>query len=198
MNFGMAYWNIDFANEWLQKIIDSQNITDYNNTNYSKGQFTRLPELFEKSGEPISELAKQRIAMLIERGFVDKIDNIDEGNIGNEMYFVCYGSFDLYYSPERDGPGHPPNAILYREYVDLKSVNYLQTLPTNNDILVYDYSGQLSAAVVAYLQLMGYHVNSFLFGGNGLPYLQSDGYIYEFICFYSRSRFSNFPYVTGK
>lgn len=196
MNFGMAYWNIDFSDEWMQKIGNSENIPDYNNDNYPKGSFTKLPEVFEQSGKPVSELAKERIAFLIARGFVDKMDNINESNISQEMYFICYGSFDLYRDPVKDGFGHPPGAVLYQEYVDLKSVNYLQTIPNDKNILVYDYSGQLSAEVVAYLRLLGYNANSFLFGGCQLIYSRMVAYMNSFA--FIPSRINSFPYITGE
>ncbi|RPI68371.1 MAG: rhodanese-like domain-containing protein, partial [Ignavibacteriales bacterium] len=193
LNFGMAYWNIDFAQEWLQKINTSSGISIYNNNNYTKGSFTDLPIVFEPGGD-ITSLAKHRISFLIERGFVNKVDDIDETIIGSVMYFICYGSFDLYYSPSRNGPGHPPDAILYRERIDLRSTNFLQTLPTAKDILIYDYSGQYSAAVTAYLRVLGYNANSFLFGACQLFYSRMIEYMspYAFI----PERINNFPYIT--
>jgi hypothetical protein len=126
-------------------------------------------------------------------GFVDKIDNINEVEIGSTMYFVCYSLRNLY------DQGHPPNAVFYLESEDLKSTKDLQTLPVGREILIYDYSGQLSAAVTAYLQVLGYNAKLFLYGANQLMYgtmtddLDRRTWNYAFL----PEEINNFPYVTG-
>lgn len=204
MNFGMAYWHTDFANTWLQKIKNSPNIEKYNNIDYPKGLLNDLPAVLEKSGKNIDEAVKQRIASFISRGFIDKMDFSDinmtsDIDIGNSMYFICYGIGDLYFQPARDGTnGHPPNSILYWQSSDFQSVKHLQTLPANQEILVYSYSGQLSAVVVAYLNVMGYQAKSLLYGACQLIYSRMAGQPslnqYAFI----PERINNFPYVAGR
>ncbi len=193
LKFGMAYWNIDFAGVWLEKIKNSPNLHSYDSINYPKKPFSSLPAVFEQNSGNIQDLAKQRIASFIAKGFVDKMDDIDEIAISNSMYLVCYGSYLLYQK------GHPPNTVFYMETEHLKSVKDLQTLPPNQEILIYDYNGQLSAAVTAYLQVLGYNAKSFLFGANQLLYYNIiGGYdtrlrAYAFL----RGYIGNFPYVTG-
>ena len=190
----MAYWNIDFSNVWLKKLIQSGDFPLYDNTDYPKNPYTDLPELLQNSGDNINELVKQRIADFIARGFVDYRDEILP--MKNPPYLVCYGESGLYFYPPRLGTnGHPPGAILYLQSADLMSTKYLQTLPTNREILIYSYSGQLSAAVVAYLNIMGYQSKSLLYGACQLFYsrlLWSPDLIpYTFV----QSRISNFSYV---
>jgi rhodanese-related sulfurtransferase len=193
MKFGMAYWNIDFSQVWLQKIKTSTELYYYNKLNYPKGQYRDLPGIEGSSGN-IRELAKERIASLISRGFVDNMDNIDELAIGNSLYFVCYGNYQLYEI------NHPPNTVFYYEGGHLKSVNYLQTMPPDKEILIYDYNGQLSAAVTAYLHLLGYNAKSFLFGANQLIYNEMTNdrdtrlRPYAFLPY----DINNFPYISGE
>ncbi len=200
LNFGMAYWNINFSDIWLQKIHDAPNIQEYNDNDYPKGPFADLPFVSGSAGN-IIELAKQRIASFITRGFVDKINNILEIElIPNPVYVICYGTTGLYFAPDSVFPpyGHPPEAILYLESKDLRTVDNLQTLPTNEDILVYDYSGQLSSAVVAYLQVMGYKVKTLLYGACQMVYnrISIQAVVNQFV--FIPGRISNFPYVTGE
>jgi rhodanese-related sulfurtransferase len=193
LRFGMAYWNRKFSQIWLKKIKDSPLKMNYSFDNIPKGQLQELPQVFEKTKGNIEGLAKERIASFIDRGFVDKMDNINEVEIGNTMYFVCYSIRNLY------DQGHPPNTVFYLESEDLKSIKDLQTLPAGREILIYDYNGQLSAAVTAYLQVLGYNAKSFLYGANQLMYgtmtddldIRTRGFIFL------PEEINNFPYVTG-
>ncbi len=190
MNFGLAYWNIDFALDWIQNIGTLSNIGDFNNINYPKPDFSKLPEINKSSGENISDFAKKRIETLITRGFVDKLDNLSQSSA--DMYFVCYGSLELYYFPGKDGPGHPAETRLYMENLDLRSVNSLQTIPVDKDILVYDYSGQYSAAVVAYLNILGYKSRTLLFGACQLFYGRMATYLRQYA--FDPDRINSFSY----
>jgi rhodanese-related sulfurtransferase len=195
MKFGMAYWNLDFAQVWLQKIKDSPNLDFYTTENYPKNQFKDLPSVFDESSGAIQDLAKQRIASFISRGFIDWVDDIEETAVGSSVYLVCYGNQLLY-----EKEGHPPNTVFYLEAEHLKSVKDLQTMPPDREILIYDYNGQLSAEVTAYLQVLGYNAKSFLFGANQLIYssmvysLNTKLLPYAFL----PGAINNFPYVSGE
>jgi rhodanese-related sulfurtransferase len=174
LKFGMAYWNRKFSQIWLKKIKDS-------------------PDRINYTFDNIEGFAKERIASFIARGFVDKMDNINEVEIGLTVYFICYSLRNLY------DQGHPPNAVFYLESEDLKSIKDLQTLPADREILIYDYNGQLSAAVTAYLQVLGYNAKSLLYGANQLIYgtmtSDLDRRTRDFT--FLPEEINNFPYVTG-
>jgi rhodanese-related sulfurtransferase len=193
LKFGMAYWNRNFSQIWLKKIKDSPFKMNYSFDNIPKGQLQELPQVFGQTNGSIEDLAKERIASLIARGFVDTMDNINEVEVGSTMYFICYSLRNLYEQ------GHPPNAVFYLESEDLKSTKDLQTLPPGREILIYDYNGQLSAATTAYLQVLGYNAKSFLYGACQLMYGVVTGDLDErtrsFI--FLPEEINNFPYVTG-
>jgi rhodanese-related sulfurtransferase len=176
LKFGMAYWNRNFSQIWLQKIKDSPGRTNYTLDYFSKGQLQELPQVFEQTNGNIESLAKERIASFISRGFVDKMDNIDEVEIGLTMYFVCYSIRNLYEQ------GHPPNTVFYLESEDLKSTKDLQTLPAGKEILIYDYNAK-----------------SFLYGASQIMYgsmtndLDRRTRNFTFL----PEEINNFPYVTG-
>jgi rhodanese-related sulfurtransferase len=46
----------------------------------------------------------------------------------------------------------------------------LKTLPTDETIVVYCYTGQTSAALAAYLRILGYDAVTLLFGTNAMIY----------------------------
>lgn len=83
-----------------------------------------------------------------------------------------------YWSPAQYAdPGHLPGAIQYTPKESMKLAACLKTLPTNKTIVVYCYSGQTSAALTAYLRLLGYDAKSLVYGTNSMIYntMVSDG-----------------------
>ncbi|RKY87684.1 hypothetical protein DRQ09_04055 [candidate division KSB1 bacterium] len=80
--------------------------------------------------------------------------------------------FIINYWPESDynNPGHIPGAYQFTPKSSLRKDQKLKYLPTDKEIVVYCYSGQTSAQVVAYLQILGYDAYSLLFGVNGFAY----------------------------
>ena len=80
--------------------------------------------------------------------------------------------FIINYWPEIEylDPGHIPGAYQFTPKSSLKKSTQLKYLPTNKQIVIYCYSGQTSAQVAAYLQIIGYNAYSLLYGVNGFAY----------------------------
>ncbi|MBN2088408.1 rhodanese-like domain-containing protein [candidate division KSB1 bacterium] len=80
--------------------------------------------------------------------------------------------FIVNYWPEAEylNPGHIPGAFQFTPNQSLKKDAQLKNLPTDKKIVIYCYSGQTSAQVAAYLQLLGYDAYSLLYGVNGFAY----------------------------
>jgi rhodanese-related sulfurtransferase len=76
----------------------------------------------------------------------------------DDLYLINYFSAGAYED------GHLPNAIQYGPPNAFTSTQFLNTLPVGKDIGVYCYTGQTSAQVAAYLQMMGYQGKSVLYG----------------------------------
>jgi hypothetical protein len=118
----------------------------------------------------------------------------------SDTYLICYGNMRLYYARRfviYEGLGHPPGAIYYIISPDseLRSNKYLQTLPTDKEIVIYDYNGQWSACMTAYLRVLGYNVRSLLFGANQLFHSRmiEDPDLQEFA--FTNSEINSFPYA---
>jgi len=73
---------------------------------------------------------------------------------------------------EYQDPGHIPGAVCFEPTNAFKADQMLKYLPTGTDktIVVYCYTGQTSAQVTAYLQVLGYNAKSLLYGFNGMAY----------------------------
>lgn len=78
-----------------------------------------------------------------------------------------------YFSEPNFLDGHLPNAINYVPGA-FTSATDLATLPTDMPIGVYCYTGQTSAQVVAYLQMLGYDAKTVMYGVQRMAYDDPD------------------------
>jgi rhodanese-related sulfurtransferase len=200
MKYGMASWNQVFADEWLGALSDAVNIASYTNDDFPRDSLSDLPMItFENPEATLPERINFRIKKIIDEGFYYSNSLPSENN----NYIVCYGKLRLYYARKfivLEGRGHPPDAILYMDSPDfeLRSGKYLQSLPTDKPIFIYDYDGQQSACMTAYLRVLGYDATSLLFGANQLFYSRmiDEPDLQEYA--FSALMINNFPYVTGE
>ena len=202
MKYGMAYWNIQFADEWINEIGDTPDINSYTNQIFEKSDPSLLPAVsFPDPEAPIKERVEYRIKEIFSFGFT--YNEVYRYHLNPDLYTVCYGKSRLYNAP-RDGVfglrGHPQEAISYLDatFYHFRSVNFLQTLPNSEEIMLYDYDGQLGACMTAYLRVLGYDVKFLLFGANQLFYSRmiTDVELMDFA--FTSQGINNFPFVTGE
>lgn len=120
----------------------------------------------------------------------------------NNIYVMCFGSYYLYrpvnyHMGEKNS--HPPTTVWYNNSADasVKSVNYLQTIPSDMVVAIYSNSGIESAYLTAYLRTIGYNAVSILFGANGFHYntLLKRPQLWNFM--FREDDIRNYPYVNG-
>lgn len=200
LNYGMASWNVFFADEWFNALDNKDQ--SYTNIEYPKKAFTHLPSL-EFPAEIVSAKEKTiyRVKEIIKKGFTKDInysENISTG-IASTHFLVCYGPARLYNEFKIGGQGHPENTVWFKDATlfEFKSIYFLQTLANDQPILIYSGDGQLSACMVGYLTVLGYNVKTLLFGANQLFYLRlnTEPALTEYI--FSIHDIMNYPYVTG-
>ena len=205
LKYGMASWNIVFANEWIQSLGTDPGILNYNNENYPKNELNSLPIIEFPSGlKTIEEKIEYRIRSLLKIGFYEGTEFVSDLSEKFNKYLICYGQGRLYYAPRFIPPlqelGHPIKTTWYNPdpLFDFRSTRDLQTLPKDKEIVIYSGDGQLSACIVAYLRYLGYDAKTVLFGANQLfyPRLESDPELAREL--FSQSDIMNFPFVTGK
>jgi rhodanese-related sulfurtransferase len=199
LQWGMASWNLQFANEWYRLVKNSFLVGRYTFQNYPKPGYSELPKV-ELGNGTTPELVKARVKKLLEEGFekvridIDEIMKTYNNQNGTLSYFViCYAPTRLYNI--RDN-GHPPTSVRYQPYEDLKSTTYLQTLPPDKPIAVYEDTGEISAYVVAYLKMLGYNAYSINLGANGM--IGEDQSTGTRIIRLKSSDIMNYPFVTGE
>ncbi len=167
LGFGMASWNKDFgAGSWPDKISNSYATQIVKTPSPAKNALGNMPVLNtgKKEGKDILEA---RAAAVIAEGFSPAATITAQQVFDNpsNYYIVAYWPESHYLDP-----GHIPTSINYIPKNDLKFATFLKTLPTNKTIVVYCYTGNGSAAISAYLRMLGYDAKSLLYGANGFIY----------------------------
>lgn len=213
LNFGMASWHSRFSSIWNNALYTEMN--NFNNDQPPKNPLSRLPEItFTNEGASIREKIEARAKHLFKIGFKEIPENISQAdieepavayesvltNLGrNKFYLMCYSQADLYFAIGLFNPfspkGHPPGAVLYGSNSELKSGKFLQTVPPDKPVVLYCYTGQMSAEAAAYLRMLGYDAHTILFGANAMLYsrMQWDDALKRYA--FSSLQIGNYPYV---
>ncbi|MDX1699578.1 MAG: rhodanese-like domain-containing protein [Melioribacteraceae bacterium] len=174
LQFGIASWHEDFGNQIIEELEQRSLMTesDLTNDEFAKSDFSPLPELNLGDLSDIGEIVRKRCSEAIDDLFI--INSLRDRE--KDSYLICYGNLNLYKAHARAGPspgmGHPPGAVHYQHALiyDLESHANLQTIPSNKQIIIYSFSGQLAACTVAYLRILGYDAYSLRYGGSQLAY----------------------------
>jgi rhodanese-related sulfurtransferase len=203
LKYGMASWNIDFADEWLNAVGDHDSVYTFKNDTYPKNELAALPNPpIDNPNVPIEEIIQSRIKKIIDEGFNFTHSYCPALSAVGNALLICYGQAKLYNAPIQGTLGylgHPVGTISYLDAPDfeLRSTNHLQTLPNNSEIVMYSYNGQLSASITAYLKILGYRVKTYLFGGNALFYSRviTTPELMDYA--FTSSEIMNFNYVVG-
>lgn len=188
MKFGMASWHADFAGKW-QNNLSNAYATQFTSTPAEKGPKGNLPVLNtgKKTGQ---EILEARVNELLTAGFTPATltaKNVFD-NLSN-YYIVNYWPVAHY-----NDPGHIPGAIQYTPKESIKLEADLKTLPTNKPVVVYCYTGQTSAFLIAYLRLLGYDARSILFGCSSMIY---DIMLQKNLTTFKPSEIMGYDYVTS-
>ncbi len=165
LKWGMSSWNKENAVNVWNKNIGNSRAEDFTSTETPKAAAGKLPTLNtgKKTGP---EILRARVEAALAAGFdVAKITNANLYLDLSKYYIVNYWSLAHY-----TDPGHVAGAIQYTPGESLMFSNDLKTLPTDKEVVVYCYTGQTSAYIAAYLQVLGYNAKSLLYGANAMIY----------------------------
>jgi len=159
LKWGMSGWNADF-DKWTANV---SNIAD-GNANWSTSSTPTVttfddPVLTETMTDG-NEILKARVEVVVTNGFqgktaTDVLDNPTTYFINNYFSDAHYTSF-----------GHIDGA--YRINPLTLADDIYKGLDPAGKIITYCYTGQTSAVITAYLNVLGYEAYSLKFGMNGL------------------------------
>lgn len=160
MKWGMSSWRVDFAEKsWLKNTTNDYagKLETNNNPKAGNGSLPALNTGKTDAKEILKVRLKKAFATPYKESIVKSPDVFE--NPAN-YYIVNYCSDENY------NKGHIPGAINYVPNSSMSSTADLNTLPSDKKILVYDQTGQYSAYVVAYLDLLGYDAGNLAYGAN--------------------------------
>lgn len=166
MKWGMCSWHADFAGKWNTAIATGNAYqSQFTASASAKGAQGSLPVLATGKTAGL-EILKARVATVLTEGFTPASVSSSTmfGNLTG-YYIVNYWTEAQY-----TDPGHVPGAFQYTPKESLKLAADLKTLPTDKPVAVYCFTGQTSAALVAYLRILGYDAKSVLYGTNSMIY----------------------------
>ena len=160
LRWGMSGWNKDFATDsWLKGISDKyeNNLETAENGRPALSDFP-LMNTGKSTGE---EILTARFNSLFAEGYADAFINADQVFEQPEnFYTVNFERKDKY------DAGHIPGAVRYKTNGTLGIIPEMESIPTDQDVVVYCGTGHNSGFVTAYLKLFGYRAKTLMYGNN--------------------------------
>jgi len=156
--------SIPGTTKWVNQIAADEFANQLTGTESTLSKEYDFPTLSTGKKEA-ADIIKERFKAVMAAGSWGKITAADVFANPSNYFIVNYWPYAEYLDP-----GHIPGAYCFEPKTSLKKDAKLKYLPTDKTIVVYCYTGQTSAQVTAYLQLLGYNAKSLLYGVNGFAY----------------------------
>ncbi len=157
LKWGMCSWNELTADKWKSNIKNGYPLVDTPTQKPEKGD---LPTL--NTGKTTgAEILRVRVEEVFAEGFGAAM--VSNTSISNHFIANYWNETDYSW-------GHVDGAMQYSPKAAFTLDGDLETLPTDQTIAVYCYTGQTSALVAAYLRVLGYDAQSVLYGVNAMSY----------------------------
>ena len=160
MNWAMSSWRVDFAENSLLKNTSDDFNSKLETTANEKGAKGVTPAIStgKSEGETILRARLEKAFATPYKESIVKSSAVFEQPA--DYYIIDYNGADRY------AKGHIPQAVQYDPNGSLSSTTDLLTIPTDKRVLVYGPTGQETAYVVAYLNVLGYNAGNLAYGGN--------------------------------
>ncbi len=192
MRWGMSGWNQHFAEDsWLDAVA-SDHQDELETAEHDKAAPGDFPKLNtgKTSGD---EILQARIDSLFAAGVSDALVMADEVFEDPSAYYVInYDRRDKYES------GHIPGAIRYKPNSTLGIVSEMQTIPTDEEVVLYCNTGHNSGFATAYLRLFGYDAKTLTYGNNAFMYdkMKEEESTLSWLPF-TEAEIHDYPYVSN-
>ncbi len=160
LQYGLSSWDEEIAQDfWLAATSD-----------HLEGQLETVPHSKNSRGELPALATGHRDGYHILRTRAREVLNVDNESFGvslqdvtkdpERFYLINYWPEDLY------NRGHLPGAVQYTPKVAFHSSQYITTLPVDQPIVTYCFTGHHSSYATAFLRLLGYDAYNFNYGAN--------------------------------
>ncbi len=159
MKWGMSSWRADFAEKsWVKNVKTdlSEKLETKENTKLPIGKHPILHTGKTNAKDILRARLQERFAIPYRESIVKCTDVIENP----QNYYTIDCCTDEVYKL-----GHLPGAVHYAPHSFSPDKN-LYTLPVDKRVVVYDQTGQGSAYIVAYLNVLGYQAGNVGYGAN--------------------------------
>lgn len=155
LKWGMSGWNPAF-DSWTANCKDLTTSSNWTNSTASAGSFD-APSWTSNSTDGAAIL-KERVEAVVAAGFKTAKNTDVLANPSN--YYINNYFSEAHYT----GFGHVNGAVR----VNPLMINDCSSLDPNKKVVTYCYTGQTSAVLTAYLNVLGFDAYSLTFGINGM------------------------------
>jgi len=163
LKWGMCSWNEATAVAWTG-VMNAGKTSDFVTTATAKPAAGDLLTLDTGESDG-ADILSARIADVAAGGFAAAAITNETVFINPANYFIINYWADAHYSL-----GHIEGAIQYTPGECMGLEQDLKTIATDKEVVVYCYTGQTSAHIVAYLKVLGYDAKSLKYGVNDMNY----------------------------
>ena len=168
LKFGMCGVTTDTTingtDKWTGQIAEDEFAASLTATETTVSTEITFPVLATGQSEA-SGVIKERFKTVMGETGWGRIAAADVFSDPNKYFIINYWP-----QVEYINPGHIPGSYCFPPKASLGKDQMLKYLPTDKTIVVYCYTGQTSAQIAAYLQVLGYDAKSLLYGVNGFGY----------------------------
>ena len=168
LKFGMCGVTTDTTingvTKWSGQIAEDEFAASLTSTVTTVSTEVPFPVLATGQADASGVIKEQFKTVMAETGW-GRISATDVFSDPNKYFIINYWP-----QVEYEDPGHIPGAYCFPPKASLGKDQMLKYLPTDKTIVIYCYTGQTSAQVAAYLQILGYDAKSLLYGVNGFAY----------------------------
>ncbi len=187
MKWGMSSWNEKTSAKWVNNISDKY--SSELETSGNKMNSTDAYPVIKTEKTSNYNILKQRADDVIKDAkFIVKAEKVFSET--DKYYIINYWPKKFY------DIGHIKGAVQYTPKKSLTSDTFLKTLPSDKPILVYCFTGQHAAYVVAYLRILGYDAYSLAYGANSFMHKKMKSEIGH--DFDASSHIKNYELVEGE
>lgn len=163
LKWGMSGWNAETSGSWNKNTGDEAKGHSNWAAHTAPAALVFEDPLIDIYSTDGADILRQRVEATVAAGFktaqgTDVLNNPDDYFINNYFSTTDYGNF-----------GHIQNAYRIKEELKLDGNGYKGLDPDKNaKVITYCYTGQTSAVISAWLNVLGYDAYSMTFGMNGI------------------------------
>ncbi len=160
MRFGLSSWNESVARRHWSANLSDDLMGRLETTPHAKNKEGNLP-LVKTSQTTGYDILREQAQRALQVNWSDiSISYLDILEETENYYVINYWPQALYET------GHLPGAIQYNPKKAFHSTEDIFTLPTDQPVVVYCFTGQNAAYANAFLSIMGYEFRSLDYGAN--------------------------------